>query len=206
MSGAYNRDAELGKTFSEAIKSIVDDHSETANSGDYYSNLSIETLIRLKKALSNINNIITLKVCLAFVERLSQKYISEDVATKVNNDILSTHANTNGYDIQCNDENFPFLAEIKCNIPCDKGGKKFGAAQLTAIIKDIEGLINGKTKSNIAHVCDYYRFMVFLEYDGVRDATKELSAKYGNKIAFWEDDILLDKSKIYLAFIPLKKK
>lgn len=41
MSGAYNRDAELGKTFSEAIKSIVDDHSETANSGDYYSNLSI---------------------------------------------------------------------------------------------------------------------------------------------------------------------
>ncbi len=61
MSGAYNRDAELGKTFSEAIKSIVDDHSETANSGDYYSNLSIETLIRLKKALSNINNIITLE-------------------------------------------------------------------------------------------------------------------------------------------------
>lgn len=55
MSGAYNRDAELGKTFSEVIKSIVDDHSETANSGDYYSNLSIETLIRLKKALSNIN-------------------------------------------------------------------------------------------------------------------------------------------------------
>lgn len=145
-------------------------------------------------------------MCLAFVERLSQKYISEDVATKVNNDILSTHANTNGYDIQCNDENFPFLAEIKCNIPCDKGGKKFGAAQLTAIIKDIEGLINGKTKSNIAHVCDYYRFMVFLEYGGVRDATKELSAKFDNKIAFWEDDILLDKSKIYLAFIPLKKK
>lgn len=202
----YNRNVELGKIFSESIQSIIDDHSAYSNNGDYYSNLSIETLINLKKTLSNINNIITLKICLAFVKRLVPKYIGDDVATKVINDILSTHANTNGYDVQYKDGDFPFLAEIKCNIPCGKDGKKFGAAQLTSIIKDIDGLINGKTKANITNkeVDNYYRFMVFLGYDGIRDAVRELFKKFDNKIAMWEDGAKLDKSKIYLAFIPLK--
>ncbi|MBO7194868.1 MAG: hypothetical protein J6V27_02370 [Alistipes sp.] len=200
----YNRETELGRIFSESIQSIVDNHSTTGNNGDYYSILSIETLIRLKKALSNINNIITLKVCLAFVKSLSPKYISEDVATKVIKDILSTHANTNGYDVQCEDGYFPFLAEIKCNIPCGKDGKKFGAAQYKSIINDIDGLINGKSKASNTSVRNYYRFMVFLEYDGVRDAAKDLFNKFGDEIALLEDTDQLDKSKIYLAFIPLK--
>ena len=132
-----NREEELRKRFNKAINSIVS--LDVDDDKNYYDALSAKEFINLKKALGNINNIITLKTTLAFVDKLaSYNLIEGSVVEQIKEKINSQSANANGFDILCEEGDFPFVAEVKCNIPVEKD--KFGPAQLGGIYKDIINL------------------------------------------------------------------
>ena len=125
---------------------------------NYYDALSAKEFINLKKALGNINNIITLKATLAFVDKLaSYNLIEGSVVEQIKEKINSQSANANGFDILCEEGDFPFVAEVKCNIPVEKD--KFGPAELGGIYKDIINLSQGKGKVDV-DVTKFNKFMV----------------------------------------------
>ena len=78
MGKNINREEDLKKLFNKSINDIVE--LPVGDNKDYYNALSAEEFINLKKALSNINNIITLKTTLAFVDKLAASgLIDKDV-------------------------------------------------------------------------------------------------------------------------------
>lgn len=199
MSDNYNREIELSKTFDSVISKVLDDKGDNLGE-EYYKYLNPNTLIELKKALSHINNLITFKTSVAFVDYLKRKEIvSESLAKKIISKINNTKANANGYDIVCN-EDFKFIAEVKCNIPCCNNGKKYGANQIKSIKLDLEGLKKGKSKHKIENIGEYCRFMVVLKYDGTIEAIQEL---LDNDIVIWDGNSLFDCDKIYFVILNL---
>lgn len=61
------------------------------------------------------------------------------------------------------------VAEVKCNIPINIGDV-YGSAQRDGIAKDIDSLVNGKSKSPINSE-DCFKFIVFLDRPGIRRTT-----------------------------------
>ena len=135
---------------------------------DYYSRLDSEKIISLKMALSDINNLLTMKITISFVNWISEKFhLSLELKERLMHEVLSTKPSTNGYDIVSN-EVINLIAEVKCNIPIN-GGIKYGSAQRNGISKDLKNLLQGKTKSKFDPT-NFFKFMVFLENDAVRKA------------------------------------
>ena len=172
---------------------------------DYYSRMDIRDFVGMKQAISNINNIVTLKTTLAFIEYLrEQKIVSDMDASKMAEAVQETSANANGFDIEYDNKNgCRIIAEVKCNIPVSENA--FGAAQLKGIKKDLEGLRNGKTKSGINDTSTYCRFMVLLDTgDSVHKAVNGLKSKSGVP-AF--EEFVPGKAIIpgitYIVYIPL---
>ena len=94
---------------------------------------------------------------------------------------------------------------MKCNIPV--AVKRFGAAQKKGIIKDINGLITGKTKSAIKDTSKYYKFMVVLEVDGIKDAMNHIvkNFKFRNVCVLnTNNNNSLDKQTVYIVYIDLE--
>jgi len=137
---------------------------------DYYSNLKLDGFLQLKSILSGINNIFTLKVSLAFAHWIS-KILKFDQETKnrIISEITTTKPNANGYDIEISAP-VKLIAEVKCNVPIN-GGVVYGSAQKNGISKDIQALINGKSKSSI-RPDGYYKFMVLLDKPEIKNATE----------------------------------
>ncbi|MCF6207983.1 MAG: hypothetical protein L3J61_01155 [Ghiorsea sp.] len=84
---------------------------------------------------------------------------------------LESKPNTNGYDVWLG---YPvsFVAEVKCNVPINKGSI-YGSAQRKGIEKDVIGLVNGKRKASILpQTC--LKFFVFLDTPEVRAANEHL--------------------------------
>ena len=166
-----DREKDLKECFNNAIDPIV---SLSVKDKDYYNALSAEQFINLKKALSNINNIITLKTTLAFVDKVVSSYLKDAiVVNKIKENIKSQSANANGFDILCEEGEFHFVAEVKCNIPVKEG--QFGAAQLGGIYKDIINLSRGKKKNANVKVQKLNKFMVFLDYGNIDAAIYSLT-------------------------------
>ena len=195
MMDICSREEKLKESFNGFWNDILNTTTE-----DYYSKMAIEHLIRMKNAVSNINNIITLKVTLAFVKILFKtKTIGIDDALKMRQRINETSANANGYDIEYNNPltNCRILAEIKCNIPVKE---KFGQNQQKGILKDIEGLEKGKNKGGVSNTSDYQRFMVFLDTgESINAVENLLKDKYIiNKIDKFENN-----KNTYIVFVTL---
>jgi len=153
----YNRDEALKKQFNDFFKQFGIE--------DLYSKLSNEQLINLKKLLSCINNIITLRTTDAFVEKLFEdKFITLEEKEKILTKVRAQHANTNGYDVRYDGEygDKKIIAEVKCNIPVNK--TSFGAAQEEGILADIHYLLTGKNKENIVNIASFYKFMVIMSW------------------------------------------
>ena len=155
---------------------------------DYYSLLSLNGFIQLKSILSDINNIITLKVTLSFVDGVATKF-NLDKSEKINliKKVLSQKPNSNGFDLWLT-EPIAFAAEIKCNIPINKG-KIYGSQQRAGIEKDILNLINGKRKSYINSKL-MKKFMVFLDLPEIREANEHLLKTndfFRNNVIFVDD-------------------
>ena len=201
MSEVFNREEKLSKEFNAAILNILGDMGNDMDN-DFYKHLTFKTLINLKKVLSNINNLITLKTSVAFVDFLCEiNKIESEIASNVIKEINKTTANTNGYDIVCKNGSFPFIAEVKCNIPCGKKGEKYGAAQIASIKTDLEGLRNGKKKTLELNLKEYLRFMVVLECDGIDKAIEGLECE---DVKIWNDKLEINKDIIYIVPINLE--
>ena len=166
------------------------------NGEDYLKRLTINDLVEMKKAISNINNLITLKVTLGFIDEICRLgIVNNEQAERMRKEVDEQHPNTNGFDVQ--DEECRIIAEIKCNIPV--GEKSFGAAQKNALKKDLQGLRNGKTKGDVDNVDSYYKFMVIQDVSNARMAMKEL---YGDDCVKLVDKNI-DTDHIYIVYIKL---
>jgi hypothetical protein len=169
------------------------------NKMNYYSFLTMTNLIDLKKAVSNINNIITLRTTLGFIDYLwKMRLISNVEMNQMKNSVLSTNVNSNGYDI----DNCGIVAEIKCNIPVNTSS--YGAAQEKSIKEDLDGLYKGKSTSK-TDPKNCYKFMVLLDVDGVRTSMQKLVNKlsYKNIIEELNGNTMLSKDKIYIVYLKL---
>lgn len=209
MKKIVDREMELATKFNDASAKIF-------KSKVKYVDLGTLDLIKLKNALSNIHNIITMKVTQAFIDKLQKDgVISEDQATRMKEVVNGTSANANGYDVRHDKEtklgevkkfvngDKNILAEVKCNLPVYKN--TFGSDQKKGIEKDIDGLLGSvlattmDTKSTIKSSFDnseYYKFMVFLKYDNEEGKSVENSVdnlkknleegKYKEKLDYYE--------------------
>lgn len=207
-----DRKKQLQARFNDFFKDVL---GENIN---LYDKLSTKKFVELKKVISCINNIITLQVTEKFAVFLEQQHI---INSKQKNDILAqinaVNANANGYDIQYTEpilKGKGLLAEIKCNIPVN--ATSFGAAQLAGIIKDINGLKNGKHKAQSKAqiedsdayrkiLADYYKFMVFLDGDRVQNAVdKLLKSNLDIPTAIFPSDIQeLHTETVYIVILSI---
>lgn len=201
----YSRQLDLEEKFNRYWNQALKTNGE-----DYLKRLTINDLVEMKKAISNINNLITLKVTLAFIDEICRLGIIDSVqAGKIREKVDEQHPNTNGFDVCCEKEKdgINLIAEVKCNIPV--GGDEFGAAQRNGIIKDLDGIWEGKGKfdKNYTDRCD--KFMVLLE---MQDSNKVKDAMHNlleNNIQYKDICVNLesnniDTKHIYIVYIQLK--
>lgn len=187
----YSRRLDLEEKFNSYWNKALKTNGE-----DYLKRLTTNDLVEMKKAISNINNLITLRVTLGFIDEICRMdIVHNEQAERMRKEVDEQHPNTNGFDVQ--DKECRIIAEIKCNIPV--GEKSFGAAQKNALKKDLQGLRNGKTKGDIDNVDNYYKFMVIQDVSKARIAMKEL---YGNDCVELVDKNI-DTDHIYIVYISL---
>lgn len=171
----YSRYAALGKDFDDYWN-----HALHSKNQKYFSQMELIDFVKLKKAISNINNIVTLLVTDRFIDYLLHcKIVSLTSATNMHEEVNATHANTNGFDIESIEAKI--VAEVKCNIPVSTSA--FGAAQEESIIDDIVHLYMGKSKSKVKaeELEEYYKFMVLLDGDNVLECTQKIINKVNDK-------------------------
>lgn len=131
--------------------------------------------------MGNINNIITLKTTLSFIDcLLAEKIVLLPQAAEMRRRVEETSANANGFDVcySGGPDGLPLIAEVKCNIPVKKD--RFGAAQEAGIRKDIEALLQGRRKMGVTDVSRYYKFMAVLDTAGgsAREAMQRLIGNF----------------------------
>ena len=162
--------------------------------------LSIEDLLGLKSVLSNVNNMLTYKTTLSFVNWLSQKRNFTTVQKdSIIQQIDSISPNANGYDVDISEPE-RILAEVKTTIPINNS-KGFGSEQRKSIIKDLQKLSRPENSSAL-------KFMVLLDNENVRDAfTKEKSFVKKLKDESLHTEVVINttnfsyKNTIYVVFV-----
>lgn len=139
---------------------------------DYAGSLELSSLLNLKAVLSDINNMITLKLALGLADWASKQFKLDDMATQeLRRIVLNAKPNSNGFDVWLG---YPvaFVAEVKCNIPVN-GGNKYGARQRQGIVADINALLNGKRKASIVTE-GIPKIMALLDLPEIRAANEHL--------------------------------
>jgi hypothetical protein len=195
----YNREDELKERFNQFISLKV-----TGENEDYFSKLSIEDFVDIKTTLSDINNIITYKTTIRFMDWLREHFSSVDENYQVYlNEVWGAKPSGNGYDIMVTGD-VNILAEIKCNKPINNGFK-YGSAQKNGIIKDIQGLLKGKSKVNF-DPSNAYKFLVIYDFGehtlkATEHLIKNIPSEYRNKVELYANQTQLILDKVYVVFI-----
>jgi len=188
----YSREHDLAKKFNDYWNGVLETQE------NHYRKLSLLNLIELKKAVSNINNIVTFEATKRFVRQLKKHgTINSTQAKKMLETIDGQHPNANGFDVE--DESSRIIAEVKCNIPVKDA--TFGASQKSGILKDLKGLKEGKKTSAIQDVSGFRKFMVILNGDKVKDAMGKLVENDNSIIEFRRGRI--DTKHIYIVYIDI---
>ena len=202
----FQRTESLKSPFNEFMNEVVGTKEE-----DYYSRLTVSHFVRLKKVFANINNIITLQVTSEFADMLKKAgIVDESQYAKIYQDIEDVNANANGYDVCYTGKVGSadgIIAEIKCNIPV--GNKHFGTAQFNSIEKDVDGLMNGKTKETEIDPKNYLKLLVLLDdgakvYEARRNLVSKMEKK-GKPLVIRDELQLasLNTDKIYVVICKL---
>lgn len=170
---------------------------------DYYASLNAEAILGLKALLSDINNILTLKVTLAFVDWLAIQFnLTNEIALELKTRTMGSKPNTNGFDVWLNGP-IALVGEVKCNIPIN-GGYIYGSAQRKGIEKDITALLNGKTKSKIIPTSSF-KYMAFLDSENIRKANEHLvrvSSVCRDKLIFVSSETKFDSfDMVYCVYL-----
>lgn len=199
----YNRKDDLSSAFNSFWQEALNSNE------DYYSKLTLKEFVNLKKAITNINNIITMLVTESFVKTLhTDGVISTPQQSEMLEQLFETHANTNGFDVEYSAGQMKIVAEVKCNIPVNE--TSFGAAQENSIMEDVDHLFHSKKKSDLTSedIQDYYKFMVFLDVEKVRVSTQKLIRKLTKKglnVTEYTPKTKLQKDIVYFIYISTEK-
>lgn len=160
----YDRTITLLDKYTKFIKSI-----DTVN---IENNFTLGKLIELKSVLSDINNIMTLISTRSIARKLSGKlsFNNED-RERLFKAIENQKPNTNGFDIRI-DSPIKILVEVKCNSLIHN--KKFGAAQINAILEDarklrLESSRHLKASKSIQDIKDYIKIIAIANLGNVHD-------------------------------------
>ena len=169
---------------------------------DYYAKLDVKKLLGMKAALSDINNVLTMRLTLGFVEWAGTILALDTAATsELYAKVLISKPSANGYDVYCSTP-VAFVAEVKCNLPVN-GGARYGAAQRKGILRDLEALRRGKSKARQVS-SDSLKFMVFLDIPQVRGANEHFLASMPEAIWFLnQGEKPNDPSKVYGVYVSL---
>ena len=200
----YNRKDDLSSAFNSFWQEALNSKE------DYYSKLTLKEFVHLKKAITNINNIITMLVTESFVKTLHKDgVISTSQQSEMLEQLFETHANTNGFDVEYSAGQMKIVAEVKCNIPVNENS--FGAAQENSIMEDVDHLFHSKKKSDLTSedIQDYYKFMVFLDVEKVRVSTQKLIRKLTKKglnDTEYTPKTKLQKDIVYFIYISTENK
>lgn len=192
-----DREAELKNQFNKFF--------QNHNIENLYDLLSVEEMIELKKVVSCIHNIITLRATKAFVEKLYDDHIITAAEKDyIFRDVNGVNANTNGYDVQYkNDAGKNIIAEVKCNIPVNK--TSFGPAQKDGIVKDIKNLLEGKNKAYLSDTSNFYKFMVILDCSvNVRGSMQKIIEKQEH-VTTYESPNNLDKDNVFVIYVKINQ-
>lgn len=201
-----NREEKLKTEFNSFLISRL-----KLNNIDYYSTLSTKDFIDLKSLLNDINNIITMKLTLNFIDTITEIFhFSELDKLNIVQNVQSINPNTNGFDIEIETPE-KIIAEIKGNVPINDG-TTFGSAQKNAIKKDFNSLKNGKSKS-FANSKDYFKFFVLPDIEKTKIATISFLKTLRNNSEYknYSFEFLsettgkLNKSTIYIVFVDVGK-
>jgi hypothetical protein len=164
---------------------------------DYYARLDIEAFLGLKSVLADINNILTLRVSLAFVVWVSARLsLNAQDTRKLQTTFLASKPNANGFDVWLDDP-VAFVAEVKCNVPINNGSV-YGAQQRHGIEKDVTSLLEGKRKANI-NPQSCLKFLAFLDRPEIRRANEHLLAVSKickDRLVFFGDGTKLNRNDI----------
>jgi len=160
-----------------------------------YQNLTFGELLELKKALSNINNILTQKLTLASIEKLFEDdFIERDQALQMIGSVVQKSVNANGYDIESKDNNNKgwknIVVEVKCNLP---NHGKLLANQIDNLKDDVNGLWNGKGG---LETTNFIKILVVFD-DGTSVVYNSLEHTFENKISEYVKGTL-DTKRVYV--------
>ncbi|KUP22074.1 hypothetical protein [Paenibacillus sp. DMB5] len=200
MELPYNRELELKAKFNDFITKKI-----TGSNEDYYSKLSVGDFEEIKMTLKDIHNIITYKTTIRFIEWLSGRfpYVKDNYSIYMDQ-VLGTKPSDNGYDLVVTGE-VSIIAEIKCNKPINNG-YKFGSAQKTGIVKDLRGLLEGKSKAKSISPNTAFKFLVIYDFGeytmrASQNLIKNLPDDLKGKIVFYEEGMLLSQDYVYLVYL-----
>ena len=152
----------MEKNFEGRLKTLNDkiDNSLGVITGNYTNfteKFTAKNYLRLKSTLSDINNVLTLKLTFAFIDFLGEKFnFSQETVKDLKYKVDKVGPNTKGFDIEFN-EPIKILAEIKC---IDSEIGKFSAIQKKNLFIDAYKL---KYKESLIDKSDFYKFLVVLD-------------------------------------------
>ena len=196
----YQKDQELRRRLNTFLRDTFD-----LPDMDYYGRFDLKELLNLKSVLSDINNALTMRLTLGFIDWIGRALtLDESAISAARRDVLKTKPSANGYDVHCKTSP-AFIAEVKCNVPIN-GGRIYGSAQKNGIISDIDSLLHGKSKAAPVEP-DSLKFMVFLDLPEVKAANDHLKSS-NSKIA--KEFVILrphekpvDHGVVYGVYVPL---
>lgn len=127
---------------------------------NYCSLLNGDDLLELKFALSDINNMLTLKMSISAINWLS-KYFKVSVTEKaiILDKVDQMKPNQNGFDIMITCP-YKIIGEVKCILPV-RNGVRFGAAQKNAILADVKKLKLGTSRT--PDTKDFFKFLFLID-------------------------------------------
>ena len=148
----------------------------TGNFSNFTKNFTTKDYLRLKSTLSDVNNVLTLKLTLSFVDTLCEKFdLSEETKLDWKTKIDAIGPNTKGFDI--NVENpIKILAEVKC---ITTENNRFSAIQKKNLFIDAHKL---KYKECNIDQSEYYKFIVILDSGNETDNCIQALLNYKSKI------------------------
>jgi hypothetical protein len=194
----YNREVALKIAFNRSVVELLGVEEK-----DYYSSLTTDQIFGLKVALSNINNVITLRLVFSLASWICDRFNISDIDRQALLDTLrALKPNANGYDIEMAAPDI--IAEIKCNIPIN-AGRVYGAAQQKGLRQDIEGLLMGKSKSS-KNADTSIKLLGLYDTPEVRAATghfiQNLPTNLSQKLMVEpEQGNALDNQHVYIVFV-----
>ncbi len=174
----YVREEDLQERFNESLIATLNLPRQ-----NYYNRLNFDQVLRLKGGLARIHDIVTLKLTLALVDTIAQRFfLNNEARAALQRGVNATHPNCAGFDIDMEDPNL--IAEVKGCIPMN-AGNIFGAAQLKGLTNDVLQMLgqpaHGKTltqltkraKINRLQRTEAIKLLGLYDSDSVRKAAKQ---------------------------------